>query len=278
MKKATTLMISFFLMTPLFALPVGNPWEASLLLEGFMRPQTCREKRTCWSNRLGFYGDYIFNRKLEVSTSDKTLRETKLYTNAGYLVFNIRDRIDLFTTIGTTHISIKTPVAPFVTSSGSTATCELQTETDFSWSLGVRGSLFELCNFAVGLEAQYFSTRPNLNYFEISMSSVTTYLDGEKLKYEEWQLGFGLAYRFYISCNTAFVPYMAVKWSGVHVNMGNRIFQSSGPEIQLRNLTNQWSMGYALGVTLLGCDLWSINAEGRFVDELALGINGQIRF
>ncbi len=57
-----------------YALPVGNPAEASLLTNGiFFSPGVnCNPCDPCfswfdiWSLKLGFYGDYVFNRHLKI--------------------------------------------------------------------------------------------------------------------------------------------------------------------------------------------------------------------
>lgn len=122
------------------ALPVGNPAEPSLLIDGTMWEGTsgdpcdpCATWCDAISIRAGFYGDYVFDRVLKtdvtktvddmaaalttsadatagVSTATAATRDNAAYgkhihdaewaTNAAYLALNIWDRFDVFCTLG----------------------------------------------------------------------------------------------------------------------------------------------------------------------------------
>lgn len=121
------------------ALPVGNPAEPSLLIDGTMWEGTsgdpcdpCATWCDAISIRAGFYGDYVFDRVLKtdvtktvddmaaalttttpatgVDTATAATRDNAAYgkhihdaewaTNAAYLALNIWDRFDVFCTLG----------------------------------------------------------------------------------------------------------------------------------------------------------------------------------
>ncbi len=123
-------------------LPVGNPGEPSLLIDGVLWEgasgdpcDPCSTWCDALSLRAGFFGDYVFNRLLKTDvpstfrmaaqpTGDaaatgttgkeltnvalhKNMTQSELYTNAGYLALNIWDRFDVFCTLGTTNAYIK---------------------------------------------------------------------------------------------------------------------------------------------------------------------------
>nr|ADB92451.1 major outer membrane protein [Chlamydia pecorum] len=124
----------------LHALPVGNPAEPSLLIDGTiwegMSGDPCDPCAT-WcdaiSLRVGFYGDYVFDRVLKTdvpkqfsmgaaptsanasSPADsatkadranpaygKHMHDAEWFTNAGYIALNIWDRFDIFCSLGAT--------------------------------------------------------------------------------------------------------------------------------------------------------------------------------
>lgn len=126
----------------LHALPVGNPAEPSLLIDGTMWEGTpgdpcdpCATWCDAISIRTGFYGDYVFDRvlktdvaknvtdmaarptttsasnNLNVSTAvsrpniayNKHLQDSEWFTNSAFLALNIWDRLDLFCTVGASN-------------------------------------------------------------------------------------------------------------------------------------------------------------------------------
>nr|ACG80795.1 major outer membrane protein [Chlamydia pecorum] len=136
--KSAFLSAAFFAgNASLHALPVGNPAEPSLLIDGTiwegMSGDPCDPCAT-WcdaiSLRVGFYGDYVFDRVLKTdvpkmfsmgpaptgsSPADsaspkerenpaygKHMHDAEWFTNAGYIALNIWDRFDVFCTLGAT--------------------------------------------------------------------------------------------------------------------------------------------------------------------------------
>lgn len=137
--KSAFLSAAFFAgNTSLQALPVGNPAEPSLLIDGTiwegMSGDPCDPCAT-WcdaiSLRVGFYGDYVFDRVLKTDVSKmflmgtaptspssavdsnttaeranpaygKHMHDAEWFTNAGYIALNIWDRFDVFCTLGAT--------------------------------------------------------------------------------------------------------------------------------------------------------------------------------
>ncbi len=127
------------------ALPVGNPAEPSLLIDGVMFEglqgdpcDPCISFCDSISLRAGFYGDYVFDRSLKTDVNklftmgkafsgaakDLTiadvpedsvsnvaygqhLHNAELYTNAAFLALNIWDRFDIFCTLGAMNGYIK---------------------------------------------------------------------------------------------------------------------------------------------------------------------------
>lgn len=129
------------------ALPVGNPAEPSLMIDGILWEgfggDPC-DPCTTWcdavSLRLGYYGDYVFDRVLKTdvakdfemgthytadagsSTTPETtsnaaygkhFQDAEMFTNAAFMALNIWDRFDVFCTLGATNGYLKGNSAAF---------------------------------------------------------------------------------------------------------------------------------------------------------------------
>ncbi|MCC5831546.1 MAG: hypothetical protein JJU12_00685 [Chlamydiales bacterium] len=282
MHNITALLTLLLFSATAYALPIGNPWEASLMREGLFREghcasyrDPCLSWRDSWGVRIGFYGDYVYNYRMEVDRHNgrDKIHTTEISTNAGYLAFNLFDRFDLFATLGTSEFEIKTPRKAFG-GEGANNFLAISTNTGFSWSFGLRATLWECGCLGVGAETQYFSSCPNINFVKRENSN-PDYRGRDLFEFQEWQIGLGAAYRINIgSCSTALLPYLGLKWSRAWIEMGK--IQSGG--LTIDDLRSDKNLGYAFGITLLGCNRASLTAEARFVNEKALYINGQFRF
>ena len=272
MKKLVMLALSTLTSGIVCALPVGNPSDPSLLSDGIFCEgkgcdpcDPCTTFWDCISFRAGFYGDYVFNRHMRIERRrGQSIEHTKVITNAGLLVWNFYDRFDLFATLGETNIEIETGVKNSFTAAGTPfGRIVLETSSAFSYSVGARVSIWEVGNTTLGAEGQYFYSRPNVSRLE-EAALAAVYPNKLDVRYREWQVGAGISHRI-----NMFVPYIAIKGGRTRI-MGERGV--------LPNFINNKSWGYAVGVTLIGCERVSLTAEGRFADEKALHVNGQIRF
>ncbi len=277
MKKIFFSILTLLSATSAHALPLGNPSEASLLTDGVFTEGRCVEfcdPEVClwdaWSIRIGFYGDYVFDRHLEAKDYEihPSLRKTEIVTNAGFLAVNFYDRFDIFTTLGATWLNFTGTEGSFTPTTGTPFQVDkVYSETNFSWSIGVRGTIWECGCLAIGAEGQYFRTRPYIN--AVDEGATTTYPHKRKIKYEEWQVGVGASYRINIaSCSTALVPYLGIDWSDVYLDL---------PYGTLNKYHADRGIGYALGLTLVGCNKIAATVEGRFINETALYLNVQFR-
>jgi len=278
MKKLFMTMLTVLAFKAAYALPVGNPSEASLLYDGLIWEGHCGDPcdpclswADAFSVRVGFYGDYVFNRHMEVENNiDRDIEDTEIFTNAGIITANLYDRFDVFATLGATNIFIDTNLVAFLpTISGPRI--EIETDSNFSWSVGTRATLWECGCTTLGAEAQYFSTNPEVS--RVTTASVTSeYPDNVHLSYREWQVGVGISHRI----NTL-VPYLAAKWSRARMDFDNPIFTDL-EGVVLSNLRSKKGWSYAVGVSLVDCEKASLTVEGRWAGEKAVYASGQIRF
>lgn len=263
MMKKLYILISLFASSSLFALPSGNLYETNT---GY---------------GVGFYGDYIYNRYMQIDRSDEHSKVTKTYikTNAAYFSSSRFDRLNLFTTLGATNLNLTVNNNLFGRSVRRSEYTFLKSESAFSYSVGMRAIALQFTNMAFGVEASYFSTNPKINSSTDPRTIDIDYLDGNQhMKYTDWQVCAVQSSRFPFSKTTALFAHIAAKYNQAAINMGNEtLFLSSG-NYNLFNLTNSRSFGIALGLTLAENDKWSLAAEERLIDEKALCITGMLRF
>ncbi|MFC2049137.1 hypothetical protein ACFLR2_00475 [Chlamydiota bacterium] len=293
MKKMLLALCTMMVPASLLALPLGNPWEASLHKSGICwSNDCCDEWNVCpsfWDSfgyRIGYYGDYVFDRHMKVARNHSRIHKTKISTNAAYFAFNYCNRLDLFGTLGASHIELSTPFSSLggpTVGAVNNAFVNVDTETSFSWSLGLRGTLLQWGCLGIGGEAQYFRVNPRLNSTSLAQFDTFYFPNEERPHYHEWQLGLGAAYRINISdSSSALIPYMGVKWSQCRFRADNvrslLVVAAATPGVTIFTLEHDRSWGYAVGMTLLGCNKASVTVEGRFINEKALYVNGQFRF
>lgn len=299
MKKMTATLLTLLTCSAAHALPVGNPAEATLFLNGaWWDGYCCDPCDPCfswcdaWSIRIGYYGDFVFNRHLKRHSDLDTvygenIDTTQIFTNAGYLALNVCDRLDVFGTLGETSIRMYADmqswgnVITFLSPATAAIISSLDYQPEFSWSAGARATLWECECFFLGIEGQYFQTNPHINQFiDGTAGQISYFNDSRCSQYSEWQVGLGASYRFATSCPSfAMVPYAAVKWSGAEFKQHNIDFLDyEGATLVFPNLKNSKTWGYAIGMSLTLNDMVGATVEGRWGDEKAVSVVGQFRF
>jgi len=290
MKKLFTTALAILACGATEALPLGNPSDPALLLDGFIWEGHCLnpgDPCANWCNatsfRLGFYGDYVFNRHLEVDSKElrAQIEECEIFTNAALFVFNFYDRLDFYLTLGASSLFIDSNSSTFAPNSSTTLGNRLiiETDSDFSWSVGARSVLWKCGWTTLGAETQYFYTKPHISRITSKPNGLeeSVYDDNLNVRYHEWQVGVGIAHRIRMLS-----IYGGVTWSCASADFDRvQIPIPSNPALimaTLNNLQSAKNWGYAVGVTIVDCARFSLTAEGRFSDEKALHINGQFRF
>ena len=284
MRKIQIVVLYLLSLNVLSALPIGNPSDPVLFSDksACCIPQEhdpCFNWCEAFSLRLGFYGDYVYNRHMAVDTSsdNSDISDTMLFTNAGSLVLNVYDKLDIFATLGASHISLTADGGAF---SNNTTMVELDFQTAWSWSIGARASLCRCGCFNWGIEGQYFNTNPNLNnMIRYATGSERYFNTHDGSNYSEWQIGTAVSYIIQTSCpGLAFVPYIGVKWAHSNLDLGDVTFTQDAVVYTLKNLESDKLWGYAVGLSAVLLDSVGIGVEGRFADEKALYANMQVRY
>lgn len=277
MNKLLASIVACGITVSAFALPVGNPIDASILNNSIFWKERAYEGCFSFCNSLsvdvGFYGDYVSDRRMRTDASgypDSSIRKTSITTNAGYIAVNMWDCFGIFATLGASGFRVDAQQSNFeVITVGTDNALTFDTETDFSWSIGARTTIWNWCGFSFGAEFQYFQSCPSLNHL-IIYNEPTLYLDGIDFEYREWQLGLGVTYPMCIgNSGIGVAPYAAIKGGRAWVEMDNAFVDNRRV---MHDLDTQQGVGYALGMTLMGCNFCSATVEGRFADELAFHV------
>lgn len=286
MKKFLFLLFGLLLCRVSFALPMGNPAEPMLYPAGILWGRVdgpCCTLSELFHIRGGYSGDFVFNRNLGVARpplpQGHIVRLATIRRNAGFIALNFSDLIDVFATLGSTRIRFHANQQVYGTP--PTFDSLLSLESHFSWSLGGRAVLMSWKCFTLGVEGEYFRTAPRVSTFYDFNGGVTAFFNtNNHTVFEEWQFGGGVSYTIQTwNPSYGFIPYVGIKWAHVRFDANNLQFITPGGEsATIFNLNAHKRLGFVTGATLTFCDCIGLTAEGRFGDEKALYINGQICF
>ncbi len=265
-----------------YALPIGNPSDQRYLTGNafFSCCDSSSSCLDCFDMSVSFYGDYVFNRKLEVTTAGNVpIHKTEIYTNAAYLSVGYCKWIEAFATLGTSSLSL-TFDQPFLSEVGGME--EIEAQTSFSWSLGLKTYAFQFCGWQLGLEGQYFRTYPHLSSIAVAGVQITLpFIQDIDFLYQEWQIGSALSYPICVAPTILIVPYLGYKFSYAKLSFFRQELQSGSISLTVESNTLENARhygGYAFGVSLIGGSVASISAEVRFMDEKAVHVNCLFNF
>lgn len=279
MKKAKLLILALLSCGSAYALPVGNPVMPMLLTEGIIKcghhadlRDPCTTMWDSWSMRVGFYGDYVFNRNVEHSNDsvkDANIEKLTLSSNAAEFTFNLYDRCDFFGVVGTTKMRLYSALSAFVEQDEQLLV--LDTNSAGMWSVGARSILWDCGCLFVGGSVQYMYTVPKANF--LIASKWAPLQDQLEIKYGEWQVDLAASYRI-----ESWIPYVGVKFARCHGNMDNTVINPVKTDIFFGKLKETKRWGYALGLTMVRCDMMELTGEARFGDEAGFHVTSTLRY
>lgn len=279
------LLITFLSQKELSALPIQNPSSPTLLVDGIFidstAPLFCSRLPQYLSLDFGYYGDFVFDRKLKTVNGD-TVHKTEIFTNAGYLATTICNWVELFGTVGVTQMNIIADQRVLLgNNSLFSNSIEIETGSNFSWSGGAIVKLLEGRGWTIGVEGQYFAAYPHVKFTHqnLLLGNSYSYLNDATLHYWEAQGGGGISYRLDINGCSALIPYVGVKWSWERLTSKNVVIPNVGfPDTSIVTCTEDQKIGYAVGATLLAYGRGAITGEVRFLGETAANVTMKIRF
>jgi Chlamydia major outer membrane protein len=235
----------------LAAMYVGNPSSPMMPEQGVIFSHS-------WASlKAGYEFDNIFNRKLKMQTHHLDAEDHK-YTSRGQfgvLTLGLGDRVEIYSGLGSLRAELSQKI------DGSRI--DYRTDSHFAASVGGRALFAYWGNVQVGLAASYLHFFPSLRSIEVDGTSVEK--GDAEMQYHEWQVSVGISYHIWW-----LFPYIGADYSNVTAKFRNLDKDFT--------LDNQKHYGVFLGCGLSPEKGFSINAEGRFIDEKAFTISANVRF
>lgn len=300
MKKWISTLLFLLAKATIYSLPIGNPTDALLYSEGIWRTctpcyyeegglvgastQGCFRWTDICALRFGYYGDFVFNRNMRIDGKGldqaHIIRSTEINTNAAVLTLNLWQAIDLYGTVGVSDFRIETNEKSWILIGQTNGV--MTTDSHLSWSVGGRGVLWSWRCFNLGFEGQYFQSKPLFRrYISEFLGFITQFNKNNQVTYHEWQVGGTLSYILQTPCpHVTLVPYIGGKYARSLLVTHNFTFQETGNPVTFTifNLRSHKRGGFAVGSSLIVRDRVGVTVEGRFGDEKAIFVNGQVSF
>ena len=245
----------------LTAAPIGNPSLPMEIHEGFYIPSS-----SCTSSRIGYEGDFVSNARMNENSDP--VDEYRQITNSGTVTINFIDRIDLYSTLGSSRTYA---TWRFTTPKGKTNRMELETIYRFLWAVGGRCVLYEWGNAILGCGGRYSRTDTPLAWTTINGAPIST--SGSHLRWEQWQVNLLLSYKIDI-----FIPYLGINYLNGKTEVGPFQTAITQNEKSSLHMKNRSSIGLVIGCSLTSGKDFFLNIEGRLIDEEAFDISGEIKF
>ncbi len=241
------------------ALYSGNPDEPDLIDNGlFLQPDSW------FAFKVGYQGDYVFNRRLHAGSSIKeNVDEFQYRMNQGVLTINMMDRLEIFGSVGAMQAEIQ------VRPQDDGRMREFQTNGNTTWGAGGRLLMFTWGKVHLGATGSYQSANLPVRWDSLDGE---TFSSSAKLYYREWQVAALISYRVEM-----LVPYIGAVYSTVKANMKHL---NSNMEIKHNEflMRSRERIGIALGCSLTSSTIVDLNVEVRLFDEEAISLAGNIRF
>ncbi|NGX62843.1 MAG: hypothetical protein KR126chlam6_00245 [Candidatus Anoxychlamydiales bacterium] len=250
--------IFVFLFFPIwvFSSQVGPPSYPAIIEEGFFIPDTK------WVNYRLSYTAYKASdlvMKFDDSAKEQNfhLRKVKAEGNFGSFVLNIKERLDLYTQIGSYKLEPE-----FRQNSNLYI---LKSATDILYRAGARLVFFEILNFTLGADVQYSIFSASSSFLTLNDRPIQ---NDSKISLKEWQIAVGLAQKI-----TILRPYIGVVYKDTQIRMKKLPFLPT----QL-NLNFQKQAGVYLGVAASLGSFVSVIGEVRLVNERSTALSLDVRF
>ena len=248
----------FLLLFPylIFSAPAGNPSNPAIIEEGFVIPDTK------WVNfRLGYQvydaEDLVMKFDDLAKENDFYLRKVKAFSNTGIFTLNIKERLDLYTEIGSYRIE---PEFRNLSSLYNT-----KSENDIIYRAGAKLIFFEIFDFTLAADVKYSLFWASSSFLTRNDRPIN---DDLKFSLKEWQIAVGLAQKISI-----LRPYIGVAYRDTQIEIKNAPFAIT--DLQL---TFEKKVGLFLGTSASLGSYVMINGEIRLINERATSLLVELRF
>ncbi len=253
-------------------MPVLNPAEPAYVTQGLVLP--CCDG--LFGVKFGYRGDFVYALKLK-GDNRESHRSFRLSANEGVLTINFARMIDLYGFLGSANYSLegqklrgqnvqRKAFVEFASSSNLITGIGLKAIL-WEGNIGVGGRTYLTFDYAY----EYMSSTP-FRYLKVENTTVIN--PGIGYKFHEGQAALTLGHKI-----KKLLPYFSVVWADGRINPGgNRTFSSGTNQVRFDSIKSYKNVGFAIGAAYLDDCRMSLTAEGRFVNEIAFTIAGNLKF
>jgi hypothetical protein len=253
--------VFLFLMNSSFAMFIGNPGQPAIPTNGviFSPNEWC-------SLRISCIEDYVYYQKFrdEFVNPEPSSTSAKLGTKGGLVTINIKNRLDLYTILGTAKLNLVRAV---------------QANPEFAWGVGGKLIVFKAEHFLVGIDAKYFEFNSKPTFFleegmSFNLANPLTF------SYSETQVSVGVSYRA-----STIIPYINATYLISKISPTPLISLVIWPldgstliDVPCRPVVSQKNWGLSLGVTLLDQEKATFAVETRMFNQNGVNATLELRF
>lgn len=214
---------------------------------------------------LSLAGEFDFVNERELEELDAEV-EGNIY--AGKAILTFADRIDLYGTFGEARdIKYKAKIL------GTDVKFDLDNE--FVWGVGLNMLLYDWKDYGIKLfvDGKYREIQ-EMDYKSVTVNGITyskAQIGGKiNAEWKEWQVALGVSKQFKF-----LIPYMGVKYSDVDASAKATI---GGATYDLGSTGGDKVVGVFIGCSIVPAEQFSIDLEGRFIDEKAFTVRATYKF
>jgi hypothetical protein len=260
MKKTIFFCIIFLFFNKGFTLVIGNPSDPDLYFNGLT---------SSYKKNFSFRASYLYNNIYKGRFQDKfktiesTPSDIKLKLLAAILTFNLFNRLDLYSILGTTNLQLDQLI---------------YTDRRFAWSTGFKALLLKIKRFDFSFDGKYFATTQKPQYFVVD-KDVYPLADSFEQKLEEYQASFSMSYK-----TNLLIPYIGSTFLYSTITPDPKIGYMTLPgggqllfETSESITRRKWGM--VLGISVVNFkNQANLNIETRMFDQNAFAFIGTFRF
>ncbi len=242
----------------------GNPGSPGIMNAGFFTSHNPWIKIT-----TGYLADYTSNKRYVASGGNEnfdpndTFKEFGLHSQLGTFSLILLERLEFTGTMGGTKERAKWHDQP-INDNPLSIYFDFKSSHSFSWSAGAKVILLQWGQTFFSTDFTYFEVpETSKSYFQFfQQSEEATPPVKQRFFMKEWQMGAGLASRFWI-----LTPYVGVDY------LRSRMKIQKGPATPAIFYENEQTTGYFYGATLSLGPKFFINFERRVRNEFAYSLS-----
>ncbi len=217
-----------------------------------------------WS--IGLEQEVVFERNMEnasLSGGQRVeLEIDKAYRTMAKISYGLMDNMDMYIKLGTSEFEVDQKVF------SPDESGEKDSKTDFAYGAGLKWNMPLKKGCFLGVDAQYLRHR---NKYTYTNTSTAVYdVQEDKLTLQQWHVASYIGKKM-----GKFVPYLGVRYSDARLKSEG---QSTWVAPCNWKSEAEDNVGIFVGTDVKLADNWTLNVEGRFIDETAMSVGSSFKF